>query len=94
MWNFDNQTDFDAKEWAELVMIADQMDTPTRMVLCEFSNLLDSRGEAQNKPKLLAKTTGIAVKDVRKMLTSAKDLGWLEQIDIDGRKGYRAVIPV
>jgi len=87
------KSDFDREEWTELVKIADGMDLQTRVVLCEYGALLDRQGEAITKHKLLAKTTGMKVRDVRKCLTHAKDMGWLEQIEIDGRKGYRATLP-
>ena len=84
---------FDKKEWSDLVMIA-EMELVTRMLLCEYCNLFDSKGQAITKPKVLARTVGVTEKDVRKHLTLAKNVGWLETIDIDGHKGYRATVPV
>ena len=85
--------DFDKKEWVEMLTLYDEMDQTSRMVLMQYSTLFDSRGRAPAKPKLIAKTIGTSEKEVRQILTRAKNENWLEAIDIDGRKGYRATIP-
>lgn len=84
---------FDKQEWKELLTLSDDMDPTAQMVLMHYSTLFDSRGQAPAKPKLLAKATGASEKAVRKILTQAKNDAWLEAIDMDGRKGYRATIP-
>lgn len=84
---------FDKQEWTELLTLADHLDPMTQMVLMHYSTLFDSRGQAPAKPKLLAKACGASEKAVRQILTKAKNDSWLEAIDMDGRKGYRATIP-
>ena len=84
---------FDSTEWKELLALVDDMDPTARIVLLQYSTLFDSHGRAPAKPKLIAKATGASEKAVRQILTRAKNENWLEAIDIDGRKGYRATIP-
>jgi hypothetical protein len=83
----------DMTEWMELLALSDDMDPISRMVLMQYSTLFDSQGRAPAKPKLIAKATGASEKAVRQILTKAKNESWLEAIEIDGRKGYRATIP-
>ena len=85
---------FDKQEWSELMMMADELDASHRMVLAEYAQLFDSQGQATTNPKLVAKQTGVPIKIVRKTLLLAKEEGWLEAIQIDGRKGYRAAYPI
>lgn len=87
------RNNFDREEWSELVKIADDMEPMTRVVLCEFARLFDSQGRSTTNHKMLAKAMGIPVKDVRDALITAKDRGWLEPVEIEGRKGYRATLP-
>ena len=84
---------FDKTEWTELLSLADDMDPTTRMLLMQYSTLLDSKGQATTQLKILSRAVGVAEKDVRKHLIRAKEAEWLEAIKIDGKKGYRAIIP-
>jgi len=84
---------FDKKEWAELLSIDDEMDAVTRMLLFQYATMLDSHGRAVCKPKVLSKSMGVPEKEVRKHFNLAKNAGWLEPVDVSGKKGYQATMP-
>ena len=84
---------FDKQEWAQMASMADEIDPTTLLLLCEYSALMDSQGRACPKLKVLAKSTGLSPKDIRKRLIRAKDAHWLEAIDLHGKKAYRATYP-
>lgn len=83
----------DLTEWKEMLMLTDDLDMTLRHLLFEYSAIFDSKGRSLSKTKVLSKTCGISERDVRKGLIKAKDLGWLEAIELDGRKGYKASLP-
>ncbi len=84
---------FDKEEWKEMLQLADDLDPTTRMLLFQYSMLLDSQGRATTQLKILSRTVSLSEKAVRKLLLKAKDAQWLEAITIDGRKGYQATLP-
>lgn len=84
---------FDKNEWKDLLSIADEMDSVTRMLLYQYSTMLDSQGVAVCKPKVLSKSMDLPEKEVRKHLSLAKNAGWLSPVDVSGKKGYRATLP-
>ncbi len=84
---------FDLTEWTEYMQMDDNLDQTTRMLLYQYSRLFDSQGRATTKAKVLSKVTGVPERAVRKHLIRAKNAEWLEQVSIDGKKGYRATLP-
>ncbi len=84
---------FDKSMWTEMLSLTDDIEPETRMILHQYSTTFNSKGEAFPKLKLMAKTMGMSVADVRKHLSRAQRAAWLEPITIDGKKGYRAILP-
>lgn len=85
---------FDLTEWTEYMQMDDNLDQTTRMLLYQYSRLFDSQGRATTQLKILSRNIGVTESEVRKHLIKAKDAHWLEAVKIDGRKGYRASLPL
>jgi len=84
---------FDVNEWKGLLALDDELEPNTRMLLVQYTMFLDSQGRTSTKPKVLAGLLNMPEKEVRKRLNEAREAEWLEAIDMDGQKGYRAVVP-
>jgi hypothetical protein len=84
---------FDKQEWTEFLSIDEKIDNVTRMLLFQYATMLDSRGIAVCKPKVLSKSMDLPEKEVRKHFNLAKNAGWLEPVDVSGKKGYQATMP-
>lgn len=84
---------FDKELWLDLIKDASELDINTRVVLCQYSSHFDSRGYAGKCDKLVARSTGFSVSEVRKSFSKAKEQGWLGTVESRKGRGYQASWP-